>query len=298
MFGKNIDLQTAYRKKLQELMLPVKMVDDLDRVYLPLANIIHTGLNALGKTSLIGINGAQGAGKSTFNQLLKLVLETQYGLRVVGFSIDDFYLSLSERKKLSESVHPLFVTRGVPGTHDVQLCESVIDSLSSADAKTETVIPRFDKSTDNPFPKSQWDTFVGKPDVILFDGWCVGAVEQKETDLLKPVNDLEKEEDPYCVWRRYVNAQLKDIYRPLFEKIDLLVMLKVPSFEKVYEWRKLQEDKLRMKTAGRENLRVMSDDELHRFISHYERLTRFMLSEMPQRADMLFHISDDHSICI
>ena len=85
---------------------------------------------------------------------------------------------------------------------------------------------------------------------------------------------------------------------PVFDNIDLLVMLKVPSFEKVYEWRKLQEDKLRKTTLKVENSRIMTDSELDRFISHYERLTRFILSEMPQRADMLFHISNDHSICI
>ena len=186
MYGeKNIELQTAYRKKLQELLLPEKMVDDLDRVYLPLANIISHGLNASGQTSLIGINGAQGAGKTTFNQLLKLVLEIQFGLKVVGFSIDDFYLSREERQRLSQNIHPLLITRGVPGTHDIALCERTINSLCQAGEKTVTVIPRFDKSTDNPYPENMWDQFVGRPDVILFDGWFVGAVEQKETDLLK-----------------------------------------------------------------------------------------------------------------
>lgn len=292
-----IDLRIAFRKKLEELMLPSRMIDDLPRVFLPLAQIIRSSLQ-FSFTSVIGINGAQGAGKSTFNQLMKLVLEKQYGLKVVGFSIDDFYLSHQEREQLSKDVHPLLITRGVPGTHNVPLCKSVIDALSNADATTKTVIPKFDKSTDNPFPTSEWDVFTGRPDVILFDGWFVGAVEQREEDLLQPINDLEREEDPQCIWRRYVNTQLKDWYRSLFERIDLLVMLKVPSFDKVYEWRKLQEDKLKQSMKGKKNLRVMDDQELHRFISHYERLTRFILSEMPQRADMLFQISDDHSICV
>ena len=95
-----------------------------------------------------------------------------------------------------------------------------------------------------------------------------------------------------------VNNQLKENYKSLFARLDLLVMLKVPSFDKVYQWRTLQEEKLRIKTQGQKNLRVMSDEELVRFISHYERLTRHMLEEMPSRVDVLFTVSDDHRICI
>ena len=265
MFGLHIiDLQTAFRAKLKELMLDENLMEDLDRIYLPMANLIHTGLNVEDKTQIIGVNGAQGAGKTTFSALLKVVLEIQYNMKVVSFSIDDFYLTRAEREKLAQEVHPLLITRGVPGTHNVHL----------------------------------WQRAVVESNVILFDGWFMGAVEQKETELLTPINDLERNEDPYCVWRRYVNSQLKDNYKSLFDKIDILVMLKVPSFDKVYEWRTLQENKLRMKTEGQKNLRVMSDDELKRFISHYERLTRFMLKEMPSRADMLFNVSADHRICI
>lgn len=299
MYGiRNIDLETSFRNKLKELVLDPILMEDLDRIYCPLANLIHTGLNIEEKTQIIGINGAQGAGKTTFSHLLQVVLEKQFGMKVVSFSIDDFYLSRAEREQLAKDVHPLLITRGVPGTHNVRLCEEVINSLLNASPKTETIIPRFNKAIDDPFPQSQWDKFVGRPNVILFDGWFMGAVEQKETELLTPINDLERNEDPYCVWRRYVNSQLKDNYRPLFDKIDILVMLKVSSFDKVYEWRSLQEEKLRLKTEGQKNLRVMSDEELCRFISHYERLTRYMLNEMPARADMLFNVSSDHRICL
>ena len=227
-----------------------------------------------------------------------MVLEQKFGMKVVQLSIDDFYLSRAEREELAKSVHPLLITRGVPGTHDVRMAESVLSSLSTAQENSVTIIPRFNKAMDDPYPQSQWDRFVGRPNVILFDGWFMGAIEQKETELLNPVNDLEKLEDPYCIWRRYVNSQLKDNYKSLFDKIDLLVMLKVSSFDKVYEWRLLQEEKLRIVTANKENNHVMSKDELVRFISHYERLTKFILKEMPSRADMLFNVSNDHRICI
>lgn len=300
MYGEmlDIDLREEFQKKLRELMLDEILMEDLSRIYLPMANLINTALNVKDQTHIIGINGAQGAGKTTFSKLLKVVLEQKFGMKVVQLSIDDFYLSRAEREELAKSVHPLLITRGVPGTHDVRMAESVLSSLSTAQENSVTIIPRFNKAMDDPYPQSQWDRFVGRPNVILFDGWFMGAIEQKETELLNPVNDLEKLEDPYCIWRRYVNSQLKDNYKSLFYKIDLLVMLKVSSFDKVYEWRLLQEEKLRIVTANKENNHVMSKDELVRFISHYERLTKFILKEMPSRADMLFNVSNDHRICI
>ncbi len=291
-------MREIFRKTLQELMLDDSLMEDLDRVYMPMANMIRMGFNTDARTHIIGVNGAQGAGKTTFGRLLQLVLENAFGQKVVQLSIDDLYLSRKERERLAKEIHPLLVTRGVPGTHDVKLGEDTLDALCKAGPKDVTLIPRFNKAMDDPFPRAAWDQFVGRPDVIIFDGWFMGAVEQKETELLTPVNALERDEDPYCVWRRYVNSQLEDNYKSLFNRLDLLVMLKVPSFDKVYEWRALQEEKLRIKTQGQKNLRVMTDEEVKRFISHYERLTRHILNEMPARADMLFNVSNDHRICI
>lgn len=298
MESSNKSLREVFHQTLQDLMLDDALMEDLDRVYMPMANMIRMGFNTGERTHIIGVNGAQGAGKTTFGRLLQVVLEKSFGMKVVQLSIDDIYLSRSARERLAQEVHPLLATRGVPGTHDVKLGEDTLDALCEAGAKDVTLIPRFNKATDDPFPRTEWDSFVGRPDVVIFDGWFMGAVEQKETDLLQPVNALEREEDPYCVWRRYVNSQLKDNYKSLFNRLDLLVMLKVPSFDKVYEWRALQEEKLRIKTQGQKNLRVMSEEEVKRFISHYERLTRHILAEMPSRADMLFKVSEDHRICI
>lgn len=279
-------------------MLDNILMDDIDRIYVPLAKLISEGLNVASKTQIIGINGAQGAGKTTFGNLLKVVLGTEFGMRVALLSIDDLYLTRAEREKLAATVHPLLLTRGVPGTHDIKLGEHTLDSLCNAAAKAITSIPRFDKSTDDRCPASNWEKFTGRPDVILFDGWIMGATEQPEDELAYPINMLEETEDADGIWRCYVNDQLKTTYKPLFERLDLLVMLQVPSFNKVYEWRSLQEKKLMMRTQGKKNLRVMDDKELARFISHYERLTRFLLTEMPSRADMLFHVNDDHRIFI
>ena len=292
------ELRFSFLRKLQELMLDEVLMEDLDRIYVPLANMIAEGLNIEDKMQLIGVNGAQGAGKTTFGNLLKVVLEEKFKMKVLLLSIDDLYLTRAKREQLAKEVHPLLITRGVPGTHDVELGIRTIDSLAEASPKTVTKIPRFNKATDDQWPEASWDKFEGRPDVVLFDGWFMGASEQPEADLGEPINSLEELEDRDCVWRKYVNNQLKERYKELFNKLDLLVMLQVPSFEKVYEWRSLQERKLRMTTLGQKNLRVMGEFELRRFISHYERLTRFMLKELPDRVDMLFKVNDNHRIYI
>ena len=130
MYGEmlDIDLREEFQKKLRELMLDEILMEDLSRIYLPMANLINTALNVKDQTHIIGINGAQGAGKTTFSKLLKVVLEQKFGMKVVQLSIDDFYLSRAEREELAKSVHPLLITRGVPGTHDVRMAESVLSS--------------------------------------------------------------------------------------------------------------------------------------------------------------------------
>ncbi len=298
MSSKESDIRYSFINKLKELILDESLVEDLSRIYIPMANLISEGLNTAAKTQIIGINGAQGAGKTTFCNLLKVVLEKGYGMNVALLSIDDLYFKRTEREKLAREIHPLLITRGVPGTHDIRLGEKVLDKLCCARPKETTRIPRFNKAIDNQYPESEWDKFTGRPDVILFDGWIMGAVEQPEADLKEPVNDLEKLEDSDAVWRSYVNEQLKTVYKPFFEQLDLLVMLKVPSFDKIYEWRALQEEKLKIRNQGQKKLRIMEPDELKRFIAHYERLTKHILDEMPERADMLFRVNDNHRIYI
>jgi len=259
----------------------------LDSAYRPVAEWIASQPQPF----VVGINGAQGSGKSTLSQILELLLRDQHQLKVATLSIDDLYKSHSERKQMADNIHPLFATRGVPGTHNVALgCETIRSLLSNE----PTTIPRFDKSTDDPLPESECPRFEGRADVVIFDGWCVGAIAQHKDDLALPINHLEDKEDITGEWRCYVNRQLQENYPALFELIDALIMLEIPDYGKVLEWRSLQEAKLSASTS--EASMIMTQTELERFIMHFERLTRFMLSEMPQRADLLLSIDHQHQI--
>lgn len=228
---------------------------------------------------VLGISGAQGSGKSTVAAVLAAQLRAR-GLRCAVLSLDDLYLDGARRGALAEAVHPLLQTRGVPGTHDVALGFSVIEALGRA----ETVrLPRFDKKYDEP---GDPEAFEGPADVILFEGWCVGARPQPAGELIGPVNALERDRDADGVWRRYVNDQLAGPYRALFGRIDMLVLLAAPGFNVVAGWRIEQE---------RNSGGPMSDETVRRFVAYYQRITEDLLRRGPDWADLTIRLDADRN---
>ena len=247
------------------------------------------------RTLFLGICGAQGSGKPTLTLALTRLLSAR-GLGVAQFSLDDFYLEKASRADLSRTVHPLLATRGVPGTHNLVLLRRTIALLKASTSASVTPIPRFDKSQDNPFAETDWPAFVGRADIILFEGWCVGAKAQPASALAHPVNALERDEDGDGIWRTCVNARLSSDYDSLFGQLDDLIMLRAPGFETVLSWRREQEAKLRLKRGGAKNPGVMTAADLERFVMHYERMTRDILAEMPQRAGAIVGLSSNREI--
>ena len=101
-----------------------------ENYYLPICKSIYQNyLRKNKKVTIVGLSGAQGSGKTTITEILKIILKEKYNLNTVSFSIDDFYKTLSERKKLSIKSHRLFLTRGVPGTHDIKLLSKTFKKL-------------------------------------------------------------------------------------------------------------------------------------------------------------------------
>ena len=258
---------------------------------------------------LVAVNGAQGTGKSTLALFLQAFLQAQ-GKRTAVLSIDDLYYPYAARQQLAAKVHPLLQTRGVPGTHELVLGQAVIERLLNAQAGDAVAMPAFDKAQDDRKLASHWTRVEGPIDVILLEGWCVGATPLPESDLEAPINQLEADEDAQGIWRRYMNNQLSHYYQAFFKQFDLLVMLKAPSFSCVREWRALQEEKLARKMHlihGNTQITnngvlsapmkgLMDTDALKRFMMHYERLTVHMLNTMPAHANVLIELAQDHSI--
>ncbi|WP_432470881.1 hypothetical protein [Amphritea sp. HPY] len=293
-------VEQAFASTLETLKVDIGLVELLESIYVPLGAWLVARKEQQQGPLVVGINGAQGAGKSTLFNLLEVILEDGFGLKVVGLSIDDLYKTRAEREQLATTVHPLLQPRGVPGTHDVSLGIELLRDLKSG-AEQIVKIPAFDKSIDDRCSPALWQEWSGEADIVVLEGWCVGAHAQNTAELQQPVNSLEADEDPDGCWRNYVNDQLAGPYKELFDMIDVLVMLKVPSMEAVFSWRSQQEKKLAERVKyiydtqqPTQHLRIMDEAQIKRFIQHYERLTRNMLQEMPGRADICLELNENH----
>ena len=280
--------------KSQEIMSePFRdKLGQLNRFYLPIGKMIHNEYLKNKKTKIIGLTGGQGSGKSTISNILKIILKEGFSLDTVIFSIDDFYKTFRERKLMSKKISPLFLTRGVPGTHDTRMLHSCINNLKKNKFK-KLMIPKFDKSLDDRSPKNKWIKVNKKPHVVIFEGWCVGVVPQRKKDLVVPINKLEKEKDKKKIWRSKVNKELINKYQKIFNLIDKLIFLKVPSFKYVFKWRLLQEKKLRITSKGK---KTMTDKEIENFIMFYERLTKHMLKNLYRKSKAVINIDKKHRL--
>jgi D-glycerate 3-kinase len=242
----------------------------------------------LGKPIVVGLCGAQGSGKSTLCRALTDKLELG-GIAAETLSLDDLYLTRQAREALAGEIHPLLRTRGVPGTHDTKMGLDIFDALDAGDPLH---LPRFDKAIDDRAPTEDWRRTERDVQVLLFEGWCVGASPQSSEALATAANRLEREEDKDKVWRTYVNDALGGTgYRKLFERMDLLILLAAPDFSIVADWRIQQEKELRAITG-----QGMQDEEVRRFVDHYERLSRHILEEMPTRADLVLNLAADRAV--
>ena len=267
-------------------------IGQFNRFYLPISKMINDEYLKKKQTRIIGLTGGQGTGKSTISNILKIILKETYNLETVIFSIDDFYKTLQERKNMSDKISDLFLTRGVPGTHDTKMLYRCLKNLKTKKFK-KMRIPKFDKSIDDRLRQNKWIKVKRKPNIVIFEGWCVGVVSQKKKDLIIPVNKLEKQKDRKKIWRRQVNLELKKNYKKIFDLIDKLIFLKVPGFKFVFRWRLLQEKKLRITSKGN---KTMSDKEIKNFIMYYERLTKHMLKTLPETADTVISIDKKHRL--
>ena len=275
---------------VEKYSLNINKIGKLNKFYLPLSEWIYSIYSKDYKTKIIGLSGGQGAGKSTITGILKLILKKKYGLNICVFSIDDFYKTKNERLRMSKKKHPLFITRGVPGTHDIVLLNQTIRKLKQKKFRT-VLIPKFDKSKDDRYRKNKWQKIKTKPDIIIFEGWCVGTTHQNNNELKRPINLIEKKYDENLKWRKTVNNLIKKRYKNIFNKIDKLVFLKVPNFNYIIKWRWLQEQKMKLTTKSK---KTMSKTQVKEFIMFYERLTKHMMKNYSKISDLTIFLDKNH----
>ena len=247
------------------------------------------------KPLMIGLAGGQGSGKTTISSILSIILKKYFKLKIFIVSIDDFYKTRKDRKKLSKIKHPLLMTRGVPGTHDIDLMLNFFKKAKSDKFKSMQV-PKFNKATDDRYSKKLWYKIKSKPDVVIFEGWCVGAKAQTVSQLKKPINSLERVYDQGVEWRSYVNNQLKTKYKTLFKQLDGLLYLKAKNFNLLRNWRLKQERKLWVQTKNKKNLKIMSSGDVINFMQTYQRITQQMFKDALKGSSIIMNLNSNHQI--
>ena len=268
-------------------------IKSLKKIYIPISFWIENKYKKKGETLILGFSGGQGSGKTTVTGILKIILKKFFKRRIHVSSIDDFYKTLEDRNKISNKIHPLLKTRGVPGTHDINLVKNFFNIIRKKKFK-KIKLPKFEKAMDNRLEKKYWFNIKQKPEIVILEGWCVGARPQSNSLIKRPINILEKYEDKDLKWRKYVNEKLKKEYKKLFVMIDHIIFIKIPNFKVVFKWRLLQEKKL--KKNSHSNKKIMSYNEIKRFIMFYERITLQMMKDLSKSASVLMLLKKNHDI--
>ena len=247
------------------------------------------------KPYFVGLAGGQGTGKTTISSLISIILKKYFKKNVFRVSIDDFYKTRKDRSKLSKSIHPMLMTRGVPGTHDLKLMQTFFKDVKQKSFRSIKV-PKFDKSIDDRYPKKNWYNINKKPDIIIFEGWCVGAKAEENKSLFKSINSMERNRDKKLIWRKYVNAQLKTNYKKLYSQINSLIYLKAKDFSLLQKWRLKQENKLKLKSKKNSKNKIMNKNEVLEFMQTYQRVTENMFKKAPKYASIIMNLNSNHII--
>lgn len=219
---------------------------------------------------VIFIAGPQGVGKSTAMAALTGAIPNS-----VSLGLDDFYLTRGERMALARDVHPLFETRGPPGTHDVALLMETLARLKASRAEERIAVPAFDKAADERRPQAEWPMLAGALRVIFVEGWMMGVAADLSSPEAAPLNAVEAE-DAFGAWRAYQEAQLAGPYQRLWDMADAFLYIDAPEFDTVLGWRMQQEETTLGVAPG--GLPQTRQAWVARFILHYQRLTERLLA--------------------
>jgi len=253
------------------------------------AQALDEALAVSADVPVLAISGLQGSGKSTLAAQI-VGLAQRRGLRAATLSIDDFYLTRADRQRLARQVHPLLLTRGPPGTHDLALAHATFDTLA---ARQPVALPRFDKLADERVPATEWPQLQDGLDLLVFEGWFLGTPAQADEDLRDALNPLERDADADGRWRHWCNRALAEHYPALWQRCHRLWFLQPPDFSVVPRWRWQQEQNLQAAQPGRSS---MSRAQLERFVQYYERVSRQALRTLPALADRVVVLDDQRRV--
>lgn len=234
------------------------------------------------RLKIFAISGAQGSGKTTLAGALQGALQ-QCGICTGVVSLDDYYLSRRERAQLAERVHPLLINRGVPGTHQISRLQHDVTAHLAGQPVT---LPRFDKALDDVVA----DAPPCRYDVLIIEGWCLGALPQNAAELAVPVNALDLLPDA-ARWRQFQNNQLQQYYQPLWSLLQPMLYLQAPDWPTVCVWRQQQEAALWLQRGT-----GMDAAALTQFMLPFQRWTAAMLRGEIGRPALILALNKNRQI--
>lgn len=265
-------IENSIKEEFYNISGHILKLTDIEKIYMPLFKKIRS-------KKMIMIAGSQGSGKSSLSELIRVIYKKHYKKKVAIISIDDFYHSIKKRNQISRDIHPLFSVRGVPGTHDITLLRNILWKIKKK--QFPIYLPIFDKTKD---ARKKYRKKISSSDLVIFEGWCVGASPLPNEYLFKNINIIEKDSDKQNIWRKNYNRYLKD-YQDLFKLFNCYIYILTPSWENVISWKYKQELKLR---SQKSNLKLLS--KLKEFIMYYEKITRWMMKTSKLNSNILIKV--------
>ena len=251
----------------------------IESIAIKLVKLITEKREGRSRPFIVGLSGGQGSGKTTLCQKLEELLINKK-LSCCVLSLDDFYLSKAKRRELADRTHPLAFTRGVPGTHDVNLLKEVLTNLSEKSPSNKIKIPIFSKLSDDLISKKKWRICPPHPQIILMEGWCIGA---KPSFLSKdPLTSWEKTNDPDGLWKSWTIIESVK-YQSVWDTLDFMIFIKQDNFEHIVNNRWNQEIK-NLENSGATH--SVSQKDIREFCYHFESWTHALWKHLPTLANI------------
>ena len=240
------------------------------------------------KTTIVGIQGGIGTGKTTLVNFLKEILK-QMGYKVQSFSIDDFYKTRKERLELSRKFkqNPFYqISRGLPGTHRVNILWNTLQWIKKG---KNFNIPIFDKSLYNAYGDvlNKKIKIKKKLDFVLFEGWCIGIPYTSIYELSAILNKYKIKNLDYKPEHAKIVLKYVKSYQKLWKYLDCIIMLMPKNPELHKKWRYQQELKLKKVTG-----KGMSKKEINRFVRPYIPFTYLCYEKI--KPDIKIELDEKH----